>query len=121
MVTITIITLLIGYSYIITANGPIEPLGRDGVVKFLNQDMYLGHPHSKLLAKYADERGSKTALVVHFGGSSNYRSYHEDVYIIELAFIDTQGTGAAGKTTYILLKLQYLVYLMVDKSLNPME
>ncbi|WP_048190084.1 hypothetical protein [Methanobacterium sp. SMA-27] len=102
LVIIAIIALLVGYSYITTANGPIAPLGRDGFVKFLNPDMYPGHPHSKLLAKYADERGSKTALVVHFGGSSNYRSYQEgDVYIIEMAFIDTQGTGAAGQTDYL--------------------
>jgi hypothetical protein len=102
MVIIAIIVLLIGYSYITTVNGPIQPLGRDGFVKFLNPDMYPGHPHSQLLSKYADQRGSKTALVVHFGGSSNYRSYQEgDVYIIELAFIDTQGTGAAGPTNYL--------------------
>ena len=102
LVIIAIMALLVGYSYITTANGPIEPLGRDGFVKFLNPDMYPGHPHSKLLAKYADERESKTALVVHFGGSSNYRSYQEgDVYIIEMAFIDTQGTGAAGQTDYL--------------------
>jgi hypothetical protein len=102
LVVFALIALLIGYSYITTANGPIEPLGRDGFVKFLNPDFYPGHPHSKLLAKYADERNSKTALVVHYGGSSNYRSYQEgDVYIIELAFIDTQGTGAAGPTNYL--------------------
>ncbi len=102
LVIIAIIALLVGYSYITTVNGPIQPLGRDGFVKFLNPDMYPGHPHSQLLAKYADQRGSKTALVVHFGGSSNYRSYQEgDVYIIELAFIDTQGTGAAGPTNYL--------------------
>jgi len=102
LVIIAIIVLLIGYAYITTVNGPIQPLGRDGFVKFLNPDMYPGHPHSQLLSKYADQRGSKTALVVHFGGSSNYRSYQEgDVYIIELAFIDTQGTGAAGPTNYL--------------------
>lgn len=77
LVIIVTIALLVGYSYITIANGLIAPLGRDGFVKFLNLDMYPGHPHSKLLAKYADERGSKTALVVHFGGSSNYRSYQE--------------------------------------------
>ncbi len=102
LVIIAIIALLVGYSYLTTVNGIIEPLGRDGFVKFLNPDFYPGHPHSKLLAKYAEDRGSKTALVVHYGGSSNYRSYQEgDVYIIEMAFIDTQGTGAAGPTNYL--------------------
>jgi hypothetical protein len=102
LVIIALIAILIGYCYITTANGPIEPLGRDAFVKFLNPDFYPGHPHSQLLAKYAEERGSKTALVVHFGGSSNYRSYQEgDVYIMELAFIDTQGSGAAGPINYL--------------------
>ncbi len=102
LVIIALIAILVGYCYITTANGPIEPLGRDAFVKFLNPDFYPGHPHSQLLAKYADERGSKTALVVHFGGSSNYRSYQEgDVYIMELAFIDTQGSGAAGPINYL--------------------
>ena len=74
--------------------------------------MYPGHPHSELLAQYAEERNSKCALVVHFAGSSNYRSYEEDndgdtdvnstsfqqngVYIIEVAYIDTQGVGSIG-------------------------
>ena len=102
LIIITIIALLVGYSYITTANGPIEPLGRVAFVKFLNPDFYPGHTHSKLLAEYAEDRDSKTALVVHYGGSSNYRSYQEgDVYIIEMAFIDTQGTGAAGATDYL--------------------
>jgi|WetSurMetagenome_2_1015567.scaffolds.fasta_scaffold383907_1 hypothetical protein len=90
-----IISILIGYSYTATVNGPITPLGRDCFVKFANPDFYPGHPHSQLLAKFADDRHSKTALVVHYGGSSNYRSYQEgDVYIIEMAFIDTQGNAA---------------------------
>jgi hypothetical protein len=102
LVIIALLAMLVGYCYITTTNGPIEPLGRDAFVKFLNPDFYPGHPHSQLLAKYADERGSKTALVVHFGGSSNYRSYQEgDVYIMELAFIDTQGSGAAGSINYL--------------------
>jgi hypothetical protein len=102
LIIFAIIVLLVGYSYLTTANGPIEPLGRDAFVKFLNPDFYPGHPHSKLLAKYAEDRNSKTALVVHYGGSSNYRSYQEgDVFIIEMAFIDTEGTGAAGPTNYL--------------------
>lgn len=102
-IVVAVILLLMGVSiYISSANGAIEPLGRLGLVKLANPDMYPGHPHSQLLAKYAEERGSKCALVVHFAGSSNYRSYQEgDVYIIELAFIDTQGNGAAGNLSYL--------------------
>jgi hypothetical protein len=101
IVVIVILLLIGGYIYASSANGDIEPLGRLGFVKLANPDMYPGHPHSELLAKYAEERGSKCALVVHFAGSSNYRSYKEgDVYIIELAFHDTQGNGAAGNVNY---------------------
>ncbi|MGZ7096235.1 MAG: hypothetical protein ACXVHU_07170, partial [Methanobacterium sp.] len=86
-IIIVVILLLLGvYSYIVTLNGEIEPVGRLSFVKLANPDMYPGHPHSQLLAKYAEERNSKCALVVHFAGSSNYRSYQEgDVYIIEMA------------------------------------
>jgi len=98
-----VIILLIGaYSFSITLAGPIEPLGRLGFVKFANPDMYPGHPHSELLAQYAEKRGSKCILVCHFAGSSDYSSYMEgDVYIMELAFIDTQGTGAADNVNYL--------------------
>jgi len=112
-----IVLFLIGaYSFLVVWNGPVEPLGRLGFVKFANPDMYPGHPHSELLAQYAKDKGSKCALVVHFAGSSNYRSYYEGevdydpnynshydgrVYIIELGFIDTQGTGAAGQVNYL--------------------
>jgi hypothetical protein len=99
LVAIAIVAVIIGYSVVMVINGPIEPLGRVAFVKLANPDFYPGHPHSELLVKYAEERGSKCALVVHFGGSSNYRSYQDGkVYVIELAFIDTQGTGAAGPT-----------------------
>lgn len=93
-IVIVVIFLLLGaYIYVASINGNIEPLGRLGFVKLANPDMYPGHPHSQLLAKYAEERGSECALVVHFAGSSNYRSYMEgDTFIIEMAFIDTQGT-----------------------------
>ncbi len=103
LIVIAVILLLTGgYIYASSANGNIEPLGRLGFVKLANPDMYPGHPHSQLLAKYAEEKGSKCALVVHFAGSSNYRSYQEgDVYIIELAFHDTQGNGAAGNVNYL--------------------
>lgn len=95
IVVIAIFLLIGGYIYISSLGGDIEPLGRLGLVKLANPDMYPGHPHSQLLAKYAEDRGSKCALVVHFAGSSNYRSYQEgDVYIIEMAFIDTQGSAA---------------------------
>ncbi len=94
IVIVVILLLLGGYIYIASLNGNIEPLGRLGFVKLANPDMYPGHPHSQLLANYAEERNSKCALVVHFAGSSNYRSYMEDdVFIIEMAFIDTQGTA----------------------------
>ena len=113
LVIVAIVSIIIGYSYITVSSGPIEPLGRLGFVKFANPDMYPGHPHSELLAKYAEERGSKCVLVVHFAGSSNYRSYKEtendegvnyndgNAYIIELAFIDTQGEGATTEINWI--------------------
>ncbi len=111
-VVLTIILLIAAYSFFIVLTGPIEPLGRLGFVKFANPDMYPGHPHSQLLAKYGEEKRSKCVLVVHFAGSSNYRSYYEGesdiyshsdgrIYIIELGFIDTQGTGAADKVNYL--------------------
>ena len=106
LIIVTILAVSIVYSYIIVSNGPINPLGRLSFVKVENPDMYPGHPHSELLAKYAEERGSACALVVHFAGSSNYRSYQEDfnnsssmqggVYIIEASYIDTQGVGSVG-------------------------
>ncbi|MEG3225045.1 MAG: hypothetical protein BME94_05860 [Methanobacteriales archaeon Met13] len=101
-VVVALLMIIVSYSYITISNGPIEPLGRVAFVKFLNPDFYPGHPHSQLLAQYAKDRGSKCALVTHFGGSSRYRSYQEgDVFIISLAFIDTQGTGAVGPTNYL--------------------
>jgi hypothetical protein len=101
LIAIAVVVVILGYSIITVSSGPLAPLGRTAFVKLANPDFYPGHPHSQLLAKYAEEKGSKTALVCHFGGSSNYRSYQDgDVYIIELAFIDTQGTGAEGATNY---------------------
>lgn len=86
-----IIVLLGGYVSYSSANGPYEPLGRLGFVKLANPDMYPGHVHSKLLAQYAEDRGSKCALVVHYGGSSNYRHYMEgDVLILELAYVENK-------------------------------
>jgi hypothetical protein len=96
LVAVAILALIIGYSYIAVSSGPFEPMGRLAFVKLANPDFYPGHPHSQLLAKYADDKGSKCALVLHMYGGSNYRSYQEgDVYIIEVAFIDTQGVGSA--------------------------
>lgn len=104
LAALVILALIIGYSYITVSNGPIEPLGRLSLVKIANPDMYPGHPHAKLLGQYAVDRGSQCALVLHFAGSSNYRSFPEavnetsyqqgSVYIIEVAFIDTQGGGS---------------------------
>ncbi len=89
---VIIFIFLVGYGYTMTLNGDIEPLGRLAFVKFQNPDMYPGHPHSKLLAQYAEERNSKCILVVHFAGSSNYRHYQEgNVTILEMAFIDKKG------------------------------
>ncbi|BDZ69709.1 hypothetical protein [Methanobacterium petrolearium] len=102
VILIAVLAIFGVYLVISTAVGPFEPVGRLAFVKLANPDMYPGHPHSKLLAQYAEERGSKCALVVHFAGDSNYRHYKEgDVMIIELALIDTEGTGAADPTDYL--------------------
>jgi hypothetical protein len=113
LAALAILALIIGYSYITVSNGPIEPLGRLSLVKIANPDMFPGHPHSKLLAQYAFERGSQCALVLHFAGSSNYRSFPQqinntshqtgNVYIIEVAFIDTQGRGSENLNQVDLL------------------
>ncbi len=101
-----ILVFITAYSYITVSNGPITPLGRLSFVKMENPDMFPDHPHSELLANYAAERGSACALVVHFAGSSNYRSYNQTVqtnksnnttvYIIEASYIDTEGIGSAS-------------------------
>ena len=102
LVAIAIVVVIVGYTVVAVASGPFIPLGRTAFVKVGNPDFYPGHPHSQLLAKYAEERNSKCAMICHFAGSSNYRSYQDgDVYIIELALIDTQGTGAADPTNYL--------------------
>lgn len=102
LVVIAIVIIIFGYGFVATMNGPIQPEGRLALVKVANPDMYPGHLHSELLAKLAKESGSKSVLVVHFAGSSNYRHYMEgDVLIIEMALEDTQGTGAADPTNYL--------------------
>ena len=87
---ILVIIILAGsYFYFTSTAGDFEPLGRLAFVKIANPDMYPGHIHSKLLAEYAREEGSPCILVVHYGGSSNYRCYMEgDVYILELAYVE---------------------------------
>lgn len=102
VILLIVLAIFGGYLVISSMMGPYEPVGRLGFVKLANPDMYPGHPHSQLLAEYATEKGSKCALVVHFAGDSNYRHYKEgDVLIIEMAFIDTKGTGAEGPTDYM--------------------
>ncbi len=113
VIALALLAIIIGYSYITVSNGPIEPLGRLAFVKIENPDMYPGHPHSNLLAQYAAERGSQCILIVHFAGSSNYRSFSQattsrsskqgNVYIIEAAFIDTQGVGSTSMNQINLL------------------
>jgi hypothetical protein len=96
-VILAIVILIGAYSYITVSNSQIEPLGRLAFVKVANPDFYPGHPHSELLEQYAQEKNSKTALVLHMYGGSNYRSYQEgDVYLIEVAYIDTKGIGSAS-------------------------
>ncbi len=115
VIFIVIILLLGAYIYVVSLNGDIEPVGRLSFVKLANPDMYPGHPHSQLLAKYAEERGSQCALVVHFAGSSNYRSYQEgDVFIIEMAFIDTQGTEQTYNGDNILDSLKVAIFGVPD-------
>ena len=90
---ILIFILLAGYLYVITLNGEYTPMGRLAFVKLQNPDMYQGNPHSKLVAQYAKQRGSNTALVVHLAGhKSGYPCYWEgDVFIMELGLIDNGG------------------------------
>ena len=105
VVALSLIAIVVGYTYITVSDGPIMPLGRLAFVKILNPDMYPGNVHPELLAQYAQERGSPCAVVLHFAGSSNYRSFEQPmnttssngvngVYIIEVAYIDTQGGGS---------------------------
>jgi len=98
IVIVVILLLLGGYIYITGLNGNIKPLGMLGFVKLADPDMYPGNSHSQLLAEFAEERNSKSALVLHFGGSSRYAAYREgDTFIIQMAFIDTLGTAESYK------------------------
>ncbi len=97
LVALAILALIVGYSYVTVSTGPIEPLGRLSFVKLANPDFYPGHPHSELFAQEVNKTGSKVGLIVHMYGGSNYRSYKEgDIYIIEVAYIDTKGAGSVG-------------------------
>lgn len=89
LVVVAVFTIIGAYVFMVPAEGPFEPVGRLAFVKLANPDMYPGHQHSQLLAKIAQEKGSKCALVVHYGGSSNYRHYKEgNVTILELAYVE---------------------------------
>jgi hypothetical protein len=112
VIVILVFAVILAYSFVAVSLGPIDPLGRLSFVKLENPDMYPGHPHSELLAQYAEKTGSKCALVLHFAGSSTYSSYDQDtpnsnsqngVYIIEVAFIDTQGGGSSSLSQINLL------------------
>ena len=132
IILISFSAVIIGYSYSIVSNGPINPLGRLSFVKIENPDMYPGHTHANLLAKYAAERGSQCAIVLHFAGSSNYRSFptevnnsngtNQSVYIIEVAFLDTQGSGSAsmGQVNY-LDSLKVALFGVPDKRYKYMS
>lgn len=126
VVALGLIAVIIGYSYITVSNGPIEPMGRLSFVKIANPDMFPGHPHANLLGQYALERGSPCAMVLHFAGSSNYRSFPEvvndttshqsgNVYIIEVAYIDTQGGGSKSMSQIDLFdSLKVAIYGVPD-------
>ena len=91
---IVVIIILVGFLYVSTSttSDSIQPLGRLAFVKIANPDMFPGHVHANLLAQYAEERNSKCAIVIHYAGSSNYRNFmNGEVYIIEMAFMDTAG------------------------------
>lgn len=97
LIALAILVFIIGYSYVTVSNGLIQPLGRLAFVKLANPDFYHGHPHSELFGQDVNKTGSKVGLIVHMYGGSNYRSYQEgDVYIIEVAYIDTKGAGSVG-------------------------
>ena len=40
LVALSIIAIVVGYTYVTVSNGPIAPLGRLSFVKILNPDMY---------------------------------------------------------------------------------
>lgn len=96
---ILILVLVAGYVYVSSLNSPYTPQGRLSFVKLLNPDMAQGNPHSKLVAQYAKDHGSNTALVVHLAGHrSGYPCYYEgDVFIMELGLLDKGGYSTSIK------------------------
>ncbi|KAF5089254.1 hypothetical protein [Methanobacterium aggregans] len=93
VILLVILIFFGGYLYISSEAGDVTPLGRLAFVKLANPDMYPGHQHSELLAQYAQDRGSKCAIVAHYKGTSRYLSYNENgVYIIEMAFESSPST-----------------------------
>lgn len=92
VIIILLVIIIAGYAYVSSLSSPYTPMGRLSFVKILNPDMAQGNPHSKLVAQYAQERGSNTVLVCHLAGhKTGYPCYYEgDVFIEELGFIDTQ-------------------------------
>jgi hypothetical protein len=97
---ILLILITAGYAYGVSATGEYQPLGRLGFVKFKNPDMAQGNPHSVLIANYTKDRGSNTALVVHFAGhTTGYPCYEESgVLIEELGFQDLKNDYKENNT-----------------------
>jgi len=91
-IIIGLIAILGIYLYIATITGPFEPVGRLGLVKLENPDMAAGHPQSKVAANYAQKKGSKCVVIVHYAGDASYSHYQEgNITVINFAFIDPKG------------------------------
>ncbi|WP_067091011.1 hypothetical protein [Methanobrevibacter curvatus] len=97
VIGIAIILLFGFYLWGVTQFSLIEPVGRLTVTKVGNPDIFPQHSNAKVLSEYAAKSGSKCVLIVHYGGDSNYRHFHEDddnilapdgVNVLELAFVD---------------------------------
>ena len=92
-IVLLILILFVGLVavYSMSINTEFQPLGRLSFVKITNPDMYTGSVHSQLAAKYAQDRGSNTVLVLHLAGhTTGYPNYDEDgVLIEELGFQDS--------------------------------
>lgn len=97
---ITIIMALIfifgAYLWFMSQISLVEPVGRLTITKVGNPDMFPNHGNAAVLGEYAAKTGSKCVLVVHYGGDSNYRQFHQEsflsasgeVKVLELAFVD---------------------------------
>ncbi|RBQ22935.1 hypothetical protein ALNOE001_13240 [Candidatus Methanobinarius endosymbioticus] len=98
LITIIMAIILIfgAYLWLMSQISLIEPVGRLSVTKLGNPDMFPNHGNAAVLGEYAAKTGSKCVLVVHYGGDSNYRQFHQEsflsasgeVKVLELAFID---------------------------------